>query len=134
MDADALVTLISFGLVVVSGLIILWKKNYKVLFFSGGSSIILAIAISQMGFSLCSWFDIYKQGTDAMTFIFAIGGIAHIGVGISKSGILSNISGNAKNVSNVDTDTKSCPFCAETIKKNAIFCKHCNKDLTNSKS
>lgn len=25
--------------------------------------------------------------------------------------------------------TKACPFCAETIKRNAIICKHCGKDI-----
>jgi hypothetical protein len=29
-------------------------------------------------------------------------------------------------------DEKKCPYCAETIKKEAVFCKHCNKDLTAS--
>lgn len=31
-----------------------------------------------------------------------------------------------------DLDTKSCDFCAETIKKDAVVCRFCGKDLKNA--
>ena len=31
-----------------------------------------------------------------------------------------------------DENTKECPFCGETIKKNATVCRFCNKDLVAS--
>lgn len=29
----------------------------------------------------------------------------------------------------VEDETKECPFCAEKIRKNAVICRYCNRDL-----
>ena len=26
-------------------------------------------------------------------------------------------------------DTKECPFCAETVRRNAVVCRYCNRDI-----
>ena len=39
------------------------------------------------------------------------------------------ISENSTSDSESNYDTKECPFCAETIKRNAKFCRYCSKEL-----
>lgn len=29
----------------------------------------------------------------------------------------------------VEDETKECPFCAEKIRKNAVICRYCNRDI-----
>lgn len=51
------------------------------------------------------------------------------------AGLLMVIFGSKKTVSisdavgSKDLDTRSCPFCAETVKNAAIKCKHCGADI-----
>lgn len=51
-----------------------------------------------------------------------IGGAIFIAVGSRNASTKSVESAGA-------ADTKACPFCAETVKRAAIVCKHCGKDL-----
>jgi uncharacterized membrane protein (DUF485 family) len=44
--------------------------------------------------------------------------------------INNNVNSNTKRQLNVqDTDIKECPYCAETIKKNAKVCRFCNREI-----
>lgn len=41
----------------------------------------------------------------------------------------------AEPVSNIGSEeTKKCPYCAEDVKKAAVICKHCGKDITEKPS
>lgn len=35
----------------------------------------------------------------------------------------------SENVTNMNTDEKECPYCAEVIKLKAIKCRHCRAEL-----
>ena len=52
-----------------------------------------------------------------------------IGINIDPSSHFDDIfNANRQNSTNVN-DSKECPFCAETIKKNAIVCRFCGRDI-----
>jgi hypothetical protein len=50
---------------------------------------------------------------------------------LSKRGEYKNISQTSRNQA-VQRDLRNCPYCAETIKREAKVCKHCGRESTES--
>jgi len=84
--------------------------------------ILIIVGIAPVGVGI--WLitdDWYITGLGYLSFFF--------GIALMVAGIAAIIKANNKEAL-VRYSMKKCPFCANDIKKEAIICQYCNKELS----
>ncbi|HBW8908348.1 DUF2545 family protein [Klebsiella pneumoniae] len=111
-----------FGLAVVVVTVVAAKRN------SVGIGILYLIGMCAVGFGLVVLTSNITHGNG-----IAAGFAAFVSPMLGLMVVLSSSTSERRAVLNGESgEYKKCPFCAESIRKEAIKCKHCGSDIVNS--
>ncbi|HBR3802245.1 TPA: DUF2545 family protein [Klebsiella pneumoniae] len=121
-DVEPIFGFLLFGLAVVVVTVVAAKRN------SVGIGILYLIGMCAVGFGLVVLTSNITHGNG-----IAAGFAAFVSPMLGLMVVLSSSTSERRAVLNGESgEYKKCPFCAESIRKEAIKCKHCGSDIVNS--
>lgn len=75
---------------------------------------------------------LFLDGLRGLAWGFFLGPIGLVIAAVSKPKKVEEI--EHKRAIQKESETKRCPYCDELIRRNAIVCKHCKRDLVETEN